>query len=150
MKIFLSKFNFTVLASIFLFFYTSNSDTKSASIENPDKIEIENTIQMYFDGWLTGDTTLIGTAMHSTCKLKTLKNEKVAIYDRSTYLSFFEPRPKLENAEGRILTIDITGPAASAKVELETAERLFTDYFNLLKEKDRWYIMDKISTNVAK
>lgn len=32
----------------------------------------------------------------------------------------------------------------------ETAERLFTDYFNLLKEGDRWYITDKVSTNIAK
>jgi len=36
--------------------------------------------------------------------------------------------------------------AAEAKIELETEKYLFTDYFNLLKKDNRWYITDKLST----
>ena len=107
-------------------------------------------IQNYFDGWLTGDTTLVGSAMHATCNLKYVKDGKISKRNRTEYLSGFKPRPRLENAEGRILSIDITRTAAEAKVELETENRLFTDYFNLLKEEDRWYITDKVSTNISK
>ena len=107
-------------------------------------------IQNYFDGWLTGDTTLVGSAMHSTCNLKYVRDGKISKRNRTEYLSGFKPRPRLENAEGRILSIDITRTAAEAKVELETENRLFTDYFNLLKEEDRWYITDKVSTNISK
>jgi len=120
------------------------------NLKTADYIAIEGVIQNYFDGWLTGDTTLVGSAMHKTCHLKFIRDGKVSMRNRTQYLSGFKPRPRLENAEGRILSIDITRTAAEAKIELETETRLFTDYFNLLKEEDRWFITDKISTNITK
>lgn len=118
--------------------------------KSTDEIAIEKVIQNYFDGWLTGDTTLVGSAMHSTCNLKYVRDGKISRRDRIQYLSGFKPRPRLQNAEGRILSIDITRTAAEAKIELETEKRLFTDYFNLLKEGERWYITDKVSTSISK
>lgn len=118
--------------------------------KSQDETAIEAVIQNYFDGWLTGDTSLIGSAMHSSCHLKFVRDGKISMRDRADYLSRFKPRPRLENSEGRILEIDITRTAAAAKVELETPKRLFTDYFNLLKEGDRWYITDKVSTSESK
>jgi hypothetical protein len=118
--------------------------------KSEDYLAIEEVIGKYFDGWLTGDSTLVGAAMHSTCNLKFVRDGKVVRRDRTNYLSGFKPRPRLENAEGRILSIDITRTAAEAKIELETETRLFTDYFNLLKEGDRWYITDKVSTSISK
>ena len=132
---------------------SETTETKPAPEEKPkteDHLAIEGVIQNYFDGWLTGDTTVLGSAMHSTCNLKFIRDGKLERRDRQTYLGFFKPRPRLANAEGRILSIDITRTAAEAKVELETEERLFTDYFNLLKEGDRWYITDKVSTSITK
>lgn len=126
------------------------STTEIKTVKTADEIAIELVIQNYFDGWLTGDTTLVGSAMHKSCHLKFVRNDTISIRNRTQYLSGFKPRPRLENAEGRILSIDITRTAAEAKIELETANRLFTDYFNLLKEGDRWYITDKVSTNKAK
>lgn len=117
--------------------------------KSEDYLAIEKVIQYYFDGWLTGDTTLVGKAMHSSCNLKFVRDGKVERRDRTNYLSGFKPRPRLENAAGRILSIDITRTAAEAKIELEIPGRLFTDYFNLLKEGDRWYITDKVSTSIS-
>ncbi|MBK8429451.1 MAG: nuclear transport factor 2 family protein [Lewinellaceae bacterium] len=37
-----------------------------------------------------------------------------------------------------------------AKYELETPKALFTDYFNLIKTNEGWFIVDKISTRVDK
>jgi len=124
--------------------------TAQTADEKADLTSIQGVINNYFDGWLTGDTTLVGSAMHSSCHLKFIRDGEVSIRDRSNYLSGFKPRPRLENSEGRIISVDITRTAASAKVELETPSRLFTDYFNLLKDGDRWYITDKVSTSVAK
>ena len=118
--------------------------------DKSDLVSIEGVIENYFEGWLTGDTTLIGSAMHPTCYLKFFPRGSFGMRTRAQYLSGFKPRPKLEGAEGRIISIDITRNAASAKVELETLDRLFTDYFNLMRIDDRWYIMDKISTNIGK
>lgn len=124
--------------------------TKEPAQKTADHIAIEAVIQNYFDGWLTGDTTLVGSAMHSTCNLKFIRDGKLDRRNRTQYLSGFRPRTRLENAEGRIISIDITRTAAEAKIELDTENRLFTDYFNLLKEGDRWWITDKVSTNITK
>lgn len=144
--------NLCIISILVLASCQQQEQQQQAVTENKtaDEIAIEGVLQNYFDGWLTGDTTLVGSAMHTTCNLKFIRDGKVERRDRTAYLSGFKPRPRLENAEGRILSIDITDTAAEAKIELETAERLFTDYFNLLKEGERWYITDKVSTNVSK
>jgi hypothetical protein len=118
--------------------------------QDQEKVLLEKTIQTYFDGWMTGDTIKIGKAMHLTCQLKVIKDNQVAEYDRKTYLKGFKPRPKLENTQGRIINIDITGNVASAKCEIETPERMFTDYFNMMKLNGEWFIVDKIATNILK
>ncbi len=115
-----------------------------------EKALINQTIDMYFEGWMTGDTTLLGKAMHATCQLKNVKDEKVLVFDRAKYLSFFKPRPRRENAGGRVLEIDVTSNIATAKCEIQTADRLYIDYFNMMKLDGRWYIVDKIATNRAK
>ena len=109
--------------------------------------KITETIELYFEGWMTGDTTKLGKAMHRTCQLKNIKDDDVIIFDRATYLGFFKPRPRRKNAGGKIISIDVTDDIASAKCEIHTEERLYTDYFNMMKILDDWYIVDKIATN---
>jgi len=145
------KFILFTLSLVFLVSCTQNKRPVVKPLEKTeDYTAIEGVIQNYFDGWLTGDTTLVGSAMHSSCNLKFIRDGKLDRRDRTQYLSGFRPRPRLEDAEGRIISIDITRTAAEAKIELETADRLFTDYFNLLKVGPRWYITDKVSTSIAK
>ena len=146
---FIKKKTFTLIAAIFLSVAFLQAQDDSSPLEKDEQL-IRQKIEMYFEGWLTGDTLKIGRAMHSTCKLKNIKEGKVVVFDRAKYLSFFKPRPKLENAGGKIINIDITANIASAKCELETKTKLFTDYFNLMKVKDEWFIVDKIATNRLK
>jgi len=130
-----------ILSIFVLICFTQCSQNQQSVEKSPPKsddyIAIESVIQNYFDGWLTGDTTLVGSAMHSSCHLKYVRDGKVVMRNRTQYLSGFKPRPRLENAEGRIISIDITRTAAEAEIELETENRLFTDYFNLLKDEYR-------------
>lgn len=139
----MKKYVLSFISALFLI-------TSFANAQSDDISGIEKTVNMYFDGWMHGDTTKLGQAMHATCKLKNIKEGEVVVYDRAKYLSFFKPHPKTEGAMGRIVSIDITGPIASAKCELELPNRLFTDYFNMMKVGGSWVIVDKISTNVAK
>jgi hypothetical protein len=48
------------------------------------------------------------------------------------------------------MSLDITGNIASAKCELEIPKAIFTDYFNLIKTNEGWFIVDKISTRTDK
>ncbi len=107
---------------------------------------IENTIQLYFDGWATGDTTKLGKAMHASCRLKNYRDGKFTEYSRERYLSLFKPRQRPNDLLTRIVSLDVTNNMGSAKVEISTERELFTDYFNLTKINEGWMIVDKVST----
>lgn len=138
-----------ILQNIFTFFLLTIIHFKINAQQQEKKL-ITQTIETYFDGWMKGDTLKIGSVMHSSCNLKNIKENKVVTIDRKSYLSRFKLHPKLENSFGRIITIDTTGTIAAAKCEIETPERIFTDYFNMMLLNDKWYIVDKISTNIVK
>jgi hypothetical protein len=118
--------------------------------QTTEKALIEASIQQYFEGWMTGDSTKLGKVMHSSCKLKFFRDNKFTEVNRTDYLSRFKLRAKDTGTEGRIKMIDITGNIASAKCEIETPKNLFTDYFNLIKINDFWFIVDKVSVRVDK
>ncbi|HEY5823904.1 MAG TPA: PQQ-dependent sugar dehydrogenase [Cyclobacteriaceae bacterium] len=109
---------------------------------------IAHTIQLYFDGWATGDTTKVGKAMHASCHLKNYLNGKFTEFTRSQYLGLFKPHARPANLTTRIVSLDITNNMGSAKVEISTARDLFTDYFNLMKTNEGWFIADKVSTRL--
>ncbi len=119
--------------------------------QTEEKTQIETLIKdLYFEGWMTGDTTKIGKAMHPTCHLKFFRDNAFNDISRADYLSRFKPRVKETGTEGRIVSLDVTGNIASAKCELETPKAVFTDYFNLIKTGEGWFIVDKISTRLDK
>ncbi|GAB3996550.1 hypothetical protein GCM10028807_39410 [Spirosoma daeguense] len=114
-----------------------------------ERLLIENTIQLYFDGWATGDTTKLGKAMHASCHLKNYRDGKFTDFSRSQYLSLFKPHERPKNLITRIVSVDITSNMGSAKVEISTERDLFTDYFNLMKTNEGWVIADKVSTRIS-
>lgn len=134
---------FTCL-SLFVAIGTSQAQTD-------EKALIQSLINdFYFEGWMTGDTAKVGRAMHPTCHLKFYRDNTFTDITRADYLSRFKPSTKEAGTEGRILSVDVTGNIASAKCEIETPKALFTDYFNLIKTQEGWYIVDKISTRTNK
>ena len=98
----------------------------------------------------TGDTGKIGKAMHSTCHLKSFRDGKFNDMNRAEYLSRFKPRPRPEGLTTRIVALDITENIASAKTEIDTGKDVFTDYFNLIKTDEGWFIVDKIAVRKSK
>jgi len=138
---------------IFLFFLflvlsaCAVKSKKQSKEQLAEEVLIRQTIDTYFEGWMTGDTTKLGKAMHATCQLKNVKDNEVLVFDRAKYLSFFKLRPRRENSGGRIVSINVTENIAAAKCEIFTPKRLYTDYFNMMKLNGEWYIVDKTATN---
>jgi aldose sugar dehydrogenase len=137
--------NALLFLGLFLNLFTLTAQTANSQT---DRQLIENTIQLYFDGWATGDTNKLGQAMHYTCHLKNVRDGKFIDIPRLDYLSRFKPRERDKNLTANIVYVDITdNKVAGAKVEINTATLKFTDYFNLMKTSEGWFIVDKISTN---
>lgn len=133
-----------LLLSLFLASFTTFSQDTPA-----ERQLIGKTIELYFDGWATGDTSKLGKAMHATCHLKNYSAGKFTQYTREQYLALFKPRPRPANLQTRIIRLDITNNMGSAKVEISTERDLFTDYFNLMKTDEGWFIADKVSTRTS-
>lgn len=130
-----------LFVSLFTGFFSAFSQNAST-----ERQLIENTIQLYFDGWATGDTSKLGKAMHASCHLKNFRDGKFIEFSRNQYLSLFKPHERNKNLTTNIVSLDITNNMGSAKVEIRTEKDLFTDYFNLMKTTEGWVIADKVST----
>lgn len=134
----------SILASVF--FLNARAQQGNAS----ELQQIETTVNWYFDGWATGDSTKVGRAMHSTCHLKFFRDGKFSDITRADYLSRFKLHARPDSLITRIASIDLTGNIASVKAEIITATDIFTDYFNMIKTNEGWFITDKISTRTPK
>ncbi len=134
-------------AAIILIIISCSVLSYSQTAQPSERIAVEGLIQIYFEGWATGDTTKLGRAMHYSCQLKFFRDGKFTMMDRAKYLSLHQLHPRNKDLITQIVDLDITGNTGSAKAELITANSKFTDYFNLMKADERWYIVDKISTN---
>ena len=121
----------------------------SAIAQNPSERQLaEEVIQTYFDGWGTGDSTKVGKAMHRSCHLKNFREGKFIDLNRTQYLSGFRLRQRPAGLITRIVSLDITAGIGAAKTEIVTDRDTFTDYFNLMKIDQQWFIVDKIATRI--
>jgi aldose sugar dehydrogenase len=111
---------------------------------------IEQTIQWYFDGWATGDTVLLNRAMHSSAFLKRSVDGKIVLMSKDQYVSGWRPRARDTTLVTRIAALDVVGNTASARTEISIGALTFVDYFNLLRDSERWYIVDKIASPVPR
>jgi glucose/arabinose dehydrogenase len=121
----------------------------SVTAQSPsDRQLAEAVIQTYFDGWGTGDSTKVGRAMHHSCHLKNFRDGKFIDLNRTQYLSGFRLRQRPTGLVTRIVSMDITSGVGAAKTEIVTDRDTFTDYFNLMKIDQQWFIVDKIATRI--
>jgi hypothetical protein len=137
------------MKKLLLFTLTLSGFAISLAAQNlSDRQQAEEVIQTYFDGWATGDSTKVGRAMHRTCHLKNFRDGKFIDLNRTQYLSGFRPRQRPAGLITRIVSMDITAGVGAAKTEIVTERDTFTDYFNLMKVDQQWFIVDKIAARI--
>jgi Putative lumazine-binding len=108
-----------------------------------DEEKVKNTLFKYINGRNKGDTALLSSAFHPTADLRYINQGNYTIWPVEEYVGGIKPGRK-QDCIARIISIDILGTAAQAKIELEYPRRKFADYFNLLKIDNEWYIANKI------
>lgn len=92
----------------------------------------------------------MGKAIHGNCHLKSFGNGKFNDVARSAYLSRFKLCERDKDLITRVVLLDITENIASAKTEIITAKDIYTDYFNLIKNHEGWFIVDKVAVRKPK
>lgn len=128
----------------------------SASIfaqNHEEKAAVEKTLWNYLDGGTYGDTTRLIAAFHPSASMKFVDNKTGEFRDVpiETYLNNARKNAgKTSDRKCRVLSYDIDGTAAQAKVEIDFGTGIFHDYFNLLKINGEWKIVSKIFYRIDK
>ena len=109
-----------------------------------DHQAISTTLNYYLEGGTNNDFEMLKKAFHPTASMKFIRGEA---YTEVNAVEFFKkgmkPGPKQER-KTRIISIDVSGHAASAKLEIEYPTFFFYDYMNLLKIEGEWKVVSKI------
>lgn len=125
---------------------TNQQANHKATIDKEDYQTIEVLLQDYFDGLYEGDVAKLRRIFHDDAWLKGNQYRK----SRDEWLDAVAARPK-PKAEGmeygfNILSLDIVGDQAMAKVDVPLLAAHFIDFLGLLKEDGSWKIVNKMYT----
>lgn len=107
---------------------------------------IEAVIIEYLEGMIYGQPDRLAKAMHPLCMQAGHYDGTYEFYTRDEFiesLSGLEGIDTDATVSFRILSIDVTGDVAVAKVEDDCFGTRFTDYLTLIKHKGEWQIVMK-------
>jgi hypothetical protein len=116
---------------------------------NPDEQAVRQHIERYyFEGVRNSDTAAAHQAFHPVAKMYFLRDGGFAertIPDWLAAIAREAPNPpRPDSFPRRVVAVDVSGGAATAKLELRYADAVITDYMSLLKVNGEWTIVGKI------
>ena len=113
-----------------------------------DENRIHETINYYIKGMRTGDVDVLRQGFHQQAILcGYLGDELITAPIEGLYTwvnSNPAPAATGESFDCVILSVETTGRVASAKVRETHGSEVVIDYFHLLKDEDRWWIVSKL------
>lgn len=122
--------------------------TTGIAVRYPDQTAIKQTIQYYFDGGRMGDSVTLRKAFHPDARMLFVRDSAFAAIPIGEYITRVGQNPPkpgaVDSTKRRIVSIDVAGDAAVAKLELERPDMLVTDYMSLLRLDGKWVIVNKI------
>jgi len=123
--------------------------TAGAARSNPDERAIRLHIERYyFEGVRRADTAAARRAFHPVATMYFVRDGEFAqrsIPDWLAALAQGAPNPPApDTVPRRIVSVDVTGNAAMAKLELAYPEAIVTDYLSLLKVNGEWMVVGKV------
>ena len=131
-----------LLAAIALFTSVSSASAQG----KPDvqaRARLEETLQHYLEGGTNGDLERLTKAFHPDAQMKFVRDGQYQEMPIKEYLANVKTGQKA-NRKTRIVLVDVTGNAATARTESEYDTFKFIDYFNLLEINGEWKIVSKI------
>jgi len=110
-----------------------------------DHSEIQQVIQKYFDGTSQGKPELVEQAFMPSLEIQYIRDGEFRRISGPDYIAKIKKGIPVDR-RGRIMSIDIAGDTAAAKLIIDYKDQyIFTDYILLLKLKNGWKISNKIA-----
>jgi hypothetical protein len=118
----------------------------------PDESAVRLTLETYLHGLKFNDVESFKKAFHPEAKLFFVrKNGELGQLTQAQWYKGFEASAgQEERGELRIVSLEVTNGAATAKVVEQYPDSTYIDYISLLKLADGWKIVNKIFTVVKR
>lgn len=114
--------------------------------QQADEAAVRAVVEQYFHGIIAYDEAALRAAFHPEANVTGVKEtgelDWAAFDSWVAYTRGEAPDPTGRN--NRIVSVDIAGPAAVVKTELDWPSVKYTDYLSLLKIEGEWKIVNKI------
>jgi hypothetical protein len=115
-----------------------------------DEAAIRQTVQYYFDGGKNRDSLTLRKAFHPEARMLFARDGKLVVVPIGEYITRVGSESlkpgEVDSTERKVVSVDVVGDAAVAKLELKRPNAVLTDYMSLLKVDGRWLIVNKIFT----
>jgi sulfur transfer complex TusBCD TusB component (DsrH family) len=112
---------------------------------------VKETVGYYFNGVAERDIDCMRRAFHPDCKMMYVQNGVLAQVAQEEWYERIRNNPPAQAVLYRkIISVDITGNAASVKAETDFTTFKFIDYLSLLKIEGRWKIVNKLFYRMEK
>jgi Putative lumazine-binding len=118
------------------------TDSTGSKADAKDLAAVEKVAGWYLESGKTGEVDLLRQAFHPSARLQFVREGQYTEWSGSDYIDGRKEGRKSDHRT-QILSVDVAGSAALAKVELEYERVRFVDYLSLLKIDGRWWIVNK-------
>jgi hypothetical protein len=117
-----------------------------------EEAAVRAALEHYLQGHATGDGAHFRAVFHPESKLFWVRDGQFMQRTSADYIAGAPGKPAADEAQRkrRIVSVDVTGNAASAKIELDYPSAKLTDYMSLLKIGGEWKVVNKIFTSEPK
>lgn len=114
-----------------------------ALAQSSDIEHIQRTVTHYLEGGTNNDFDVLSRAFHPTATMRFIGQGYTDVNVLDYFRERMRPGPRQER-QTRITSIDVSGNAASARLEIEYPTFTFIDYMSLLKIDGEWLIVSKV------
>jgi hypothetical protein len=112
-----------------------------------DEAAIRQTVQYYFDGGKNRDSLTLRKAFHPEARMLFAREGKLVVVPIGEYITRVGSESlkpgEVDSTERKVVSVDVVGDAAIAKLKLKRPDAVLTDYMSLLKVDGRWLIVNK-------
>ncbi len=111
-----------------------------------DEADARVPLEAYMLGHRTGDASHMERAFHPTARMTYMTDTGMATVPITDYIGRMRsggPKAQPDTFPRRIASLDVSGTAGVARIEMQFANATFVDYMTLLKFQDGWRIVNK-------
>jgi hypothetical protein len=133
------KKKFIAPATVVIFLFFSVTSFGQTNTE-------ETAVRTCLEHYMSGDGNRMETAFHPSATMKYVDVQSGEFKDVpiAEFIARVKANPNKADRKIEIISLNIEGTAAQAKIKIETAQAVLYDYMNLLKINGEWKIVSKI------